>query len=297
MTISTNHRIGFIGLGKMGTPMCSRLKAAGFDVAAYVRNAAGRRKAETLGIPAVDSLAGIGSRADIVISAILDDKALIDIIAGPGGLAAHMKKGAILIETSTVSPAASAEVAGMLAQSGAAYLRSPVSGSTATAEAGALTALVSGPQAAYESALPVYAAFSKKQYHVGAAEQARYLKLALNAMVGATSALVGEALTLARSGGVELDAALEVINNSAVASPLIGYKTKMMTMGDYTPAFEVTGMMKDFDLALGVGKQEHLPLPLIAQVRQQYEAAYAAGAADKDFFVLVREAARIAGIK
>jgi 3-hydroxyisobutyrate dehydrogenase-like beta-hydroxyacid dehydrogenase len=104
-------------------------------------------------------------------------------------------------------------------------------------------------------------------------------------------------LTLARAGGVEMADALEVINNSAVASPLIGYKTKMMTTGDYTPAFEVTGMMKDFDLALGVGRSEHLPMPIIAQVRQQYEAAYAAGAKDLDFFVLVREAARIAGIK
>jgi len=172
-----------------------------------------------------------------------------------------------------------------------------VSGSTATAEAGALTILASGPRPAFDAVLPVYAAFSKKQYHVGDAEQARYLKLALNAMVGATSALVGEALTLAQSGGVELGAALEVFNNSAVASPLIAYKTKMMTTGDYTPAFEVTGMMKDFDLVLGVGRQEHLPLPLMAQVRQHYEAAYAAGAGDRDFFVLVREAARIAGRK
>jgi 3-hydroxyisobutyrate dehydrogenase-like beta-hydroxyacid dehydrogenase len=297
MTNTALPRIGFVGLGKMGTPMARRLKEAGFEVTAYVRNEAGRMKAKALGIPSVDSLAEIGMRSDAVITAILDDKALLDIISGSGGLASHMKKGSTLIETSTVSPPVSAQVAELLANGEITYLRSPVSGSTVTAEAGALTVLVSGPKTGYEAALPIYAAFSKKQYHLGEAEQARYLKLTLNAMVGAMSALVGEALTLARAGGVEMADALEVINNSAVASPLIGYKTKMMTTGDYTPAFEVTGMMKDFDLALGVGRSEHLPMPIIAQVRQQYEAAYAAGAKDLDFFVLVREAARIAGIK
>lgn len=297
MTSIATPRLGFIGLGKMGTPMCRRLKAAGFAVAAYARNDAGAAKAEALGVPAIRSLAELAGASDVIVSAILNDAALRDIVSGAEGLGAHMTAGSVLIETSTVSPEASAAAAAALGAAGVSYLRSPVSGSTATAEAGALTVLVSGPQAAYEAMIPVYAAFSKKQYRVGEAEQARYLKLALNAMVGATSAIVGEALTLARAGGVDMATALEVINNSAVASPLIGYKTAMVTAGNYAPAFEVAGMMKDFDLALGVGRSAHLPLPLIAQVRQQYEAAYAAGAGEEDFFVLVREAARLAGLK
>ena len=249
-----------------------------------------------LGVKAVDSVAALAAASDIVVSAIIDDKALVDIVAGDGGLAKYMKSGTTLIETSTVSPAASAAAAELLDAAGIAYLRSPVSGSTATAEAAALTVLVSGPRASYDAVMPVYATFSKKQYHVGDGEQARYLKLTLNAMVGATSALLAEALTISKKGGLDMATTLEVINNSAVASPLIGYKTKMLVSGDYTPAFPVAGMMKDFDIALGVGQSEHIPLPLIAQVRQSYEAAFAAGAADDDFFALVREAARIAGL-
>ena len=132
------------------------------------------------------------------------------------------------------------------------------------AEAGQLTVLASGPRAAYEACLPLYAAFSKMQYHVGMGEESRYLKIVLNAMVGATSALLAEALTVGLKGGLDLAAMLEVINNSAVASPLIGYKTKMLCSGDFTPAFPVTGMMKDFDIALEIGRAEHIPLPLTA---------------------------------
>ncbi len=297
MSNTAKSRVGFIGLGKMGTPMCRHIAAAGYPVTAFVRNAAAREKAAALGIATSDSISALARSSDIVVSAIIDDKALADIVSGEDGLATNMKTGATLIETSTVSPAASAAAAHLLVARGITYLRSPVSGSTATAEAAALTVLASGPRTAFDAMLPVYATFSKKQYHVGETEQARYLKLTLNAMVGATAALLAEALTISKKGGLDMATTLEVINNSAVASPLIGYKTKMLVSGDYTPAFPVAGMMKDFDIALGVGRSEHIPLPLIAQVRQSYEAAFAAGAAEEDFFALVREAARIAGLK
>lgn len=294
--MSSIFRIGFIGLGKMGTPMCKRLAATGHAVTAYARNAQGRDKAAALGVPSVSSLAGLANGVDVIVSAVTNDDALRDIVAGPDGLAASFGRSHVFIETSTVSPRVSAEVAGMLSAKGTAYIRSPISGSTATAEAGQLTVLSSGPRAAFDAALPLFEAFSKKQYHVGAGEEARYLKLTLNAMVGATSALIAEALTLAARGGLDLATTLDVINNSAVASPLIGYKTRMMITGDYAPAFPVSGMIKDFDLALGVGRDEHLPLPLIAQVRQQYEAAFAGGNGEDDFFVLVQRAAAAAGL-
>ncbi len=297
MSGTAKPRVGFIGLGKMGTPICRHIGAAGYGVTAYVRGAAGAAKARSLGAATADSLAALASRSDIVVSAITGDKALTDIVTGPAGLAAHLGAGAVFIDTSTVSPAASSAAAVLLEASGITYLRSPVSGSTATAEARQLTVLASGPRAAFDAALPLYQSFSAKQFHVGEAEQARYLKLVLNAMVGATAALLGEALALGRKGGLDLAAMLEVINSSAVASPLIGYKTEMMISGDYTPAFPVSGMMKDFDIALSVGRGEHVPLPLIALIRQTYEAAHAGGSGEEDFFVLTRETARPAGLK
>lgn len=297
MTDSKKPAIGFIGLGKMGTPMCRRLKAAGHEVTAFVRSDAGRAKAAELGLTTVDSIGAAALGHGIVISAISDDRALTDIVSSPGGLARNMEKGAIFIETSTVSPGASAEAAKHLADAGVAYLRSPVSGSTATAEAGQLTIVASGPRASFDTAIPVFEAFSKKQYHVGEAEEARVMKLVLNQMVGAMSGLVGEALSLGRKGGLDTAQMLDIINNSAVASPLIGYKTKMLASGDYTPAFDVAQMMKDFDLVLGLGRGLHCPLPLTSLIRQMYESAYATGSSGDDFFVLAREAARRAGLE
>ncbi len=198
-----------------------------------------------------------------------------------------MKSGSIFIETSTVSPKASELVAQQMSAAGVDYLRSPVSGSTATAEARQLTVLASGARACFEKSLPILQCFSAKQYYVGGADEARYLKLALNAMVGATSALVAEALAIGRSGGMDMATMLEVVNNSAVASPLIRYKTQMMTDANYDAAFPVSGMMKDFDIALSVGREQHIPLPLLSQIRQSYETAFNSGLGDKDFFVLV----------
>ena len=291
MSEAASIRVGFVGLGKMGTPMCRHIFAAGFDVTAYVRGDSGRAKAAALGVKSTDSLAEIAALSDVVISSVTDDKAMLDIVTGLEGLAAHMKSGSTFIETSTVSPKASEQAAQLLAPIGINYLRSPVSGSTATAEARQLTVLASGPRHCFDASLPILRCFSAKQYLVGESEEARYLKLVLNTMVGAMSALVAEALAIGRSGGLDMATMLEVLNNSAVASPLIRYKTQMMTDDNYTAAFPVTGMMKDFDLALAVAEGQEMLLPLLTLVRQSYQTAFVSGAGDKDFFVLVKQLA------
>jgi 3-hydroxyisobutyrate dehydrogenase-like beta-hydroxyacid dehydrogenase len=132
---------------------------------------------------------------------------------------------------------------------------------------------------------------------VGEAEEARYLKLVLNTLVGGTSALLAEALAMGRKGGLGEAAMMDVIGQSAVASPLLQYKRDTVVNGNYAPAFTVKQIMKDFDLIAEVSRQDHCPIPLVAQIRQQYEAAFANGCGDLDFFVLVREAARIAGLE
>jgi 3-hydroxyisobutyrate dehydrogenase-like beta-hydroxyacid dehydrogenase len=119
------------------------------------------------------------------------------------------------------------------------------------------------------------------------------MKLAVNSMVAATSALVAEALAFGRKGGLDTATMLEVISNSAVASPVIGYKTRMLVSEDFTPAFSVKQMMKELDIALSVARSHHCPLPLVAQIRQIFEAAYVGWDGDKDYFVLSKEYARL----
>lgn len=289
--------IGWVGLGKMGTPICRRLKSAGYEVTAYVRNAAGRCRAAKMGLATADSFAEIAEAAKIVFSAVSDDQALLEIVTGNKGLSSCLRYGHTFVDTSTVSPAASEEVADALAARGVCYIRAPLSGSTATAEAGKLTVILSGAARDCANVQPIFEVFSTKQVNVGRYEEARYMKLAVNSVVGATAALVAEAIAFGVKGGLDVKSMLEVMNVSSVASPLIRNKTGKLIDGDYSPAFTVIQAMKDLDLMLAVGKDDHCPLPIAAQIRQQFEMAYAAGEGESDFFVLTRQALALAGIK
>jgi 3-hydroxyisobutyrate dehydrogenase-like beta-hydroxyacid dehydrogenase len=293
---SEQHRIGWIGLGKMGLPICERLKARGFWVTALARDAGGREKAAGVGLESLPDIRGVVEGADVVVAAISDDAALLDVVLSPGGLRETLNRAQTFVEMSTVSPEASRRVAEAMAAIGVDYVRSPLSGSTVLAAQGTLTAVLSGPAKAIERLTGFYEAFTRKTFVVGEAEEARYLKLVLNILVGGTSALLAEALAMGRKGGLGVGTMMDVIGQSAVASPLLQYKRDAVVKGSYVPAFTVQQIMKDFDIIADVSRHDHCPMPLVAQIRQQYEAAFASGGGELDFFVLVREAARISGL-
>ena len=280
------RKVGWIGLGKMGLPICRRLGGAGFEVTAFCRSAEKQALATENGFKTARSLAETARGRDFVVSAVSDDKALLDVALSEGGLAQSLAGAQIFVETSTVSPAASRRVAQALSATGCAYLRSPVSGSTATAAQGALTALVSGPAEAFNRAADLFAAFTRKAFLVGEGEESRTLKLAINAMVGATSALLAESLDLARRGGLDVGAVMDVIAESAVGSPLIQYKRAAVVSGDFTAAFSVSQMLKDFELIAQAAEATACAMPLMDDIRQTFRAAVARGLGARDFFVL-----------
>jgi 3-hydroxyisobutyrate dehydrogenase-like beta-hydroxyacid dehydrogenase len=289
--------VGWIGLGKMGSPMIRHLAAAGHALHVYDPAAEARSSAAAVGASVEADVRAVAAAAPIVFSSIPNDAVLTSLVLDPSGLAASMKPGSIMVETSTVSPRASAEVAAALSEAGVLYLRAPLSGSTATAEAGKLTVLASGDEAAYRRVEPLLSAFSMRQFYLGPGEEARYLKLAINMLVGATSALLAEALTFGRKGGLSTDQMLGVICESAVASPLIAYKREMLSQRDFSPAFTVEQMIKDFDLVIDAARDEQVPVFLVSLIRQQYEAARAQGRGEKDFFVLLEQYEAMAGIQ
>jgi 3-hydroxyisobutyrate dehydrogenase-like beta-hydroxyacid dehydrogenase len=137
----------------------------------------------------------------------------------------------------------------------------------------------------------------EKVFHVGEEDQARYLKLMLNMMVGTTSAMIGEALVFGEAGGIKWQQMLDVIKASVVCSPLVGYKLAPLGARDFKPAFKADMMAKDFDLALDAGKAANLPLPLTAQVRQFWSMMHAQGKGDLDFFAYVAMLEDIAKVK
>jgi 3-hydroxyisobutyrate dehydrogenase-like beta-hydroxyacid dehydrogenase len=291
----TKLTIGWIGAGKMGLPICMRFKAAGHAVQVLARSAESNTKLESAGLSAKSSIKDVCSSADIVFSSISDDAALQEVVCGAGGVADTLAKGGTYIDISTVSPEASRKVAQRLQQAGIAYLRSPVSGSTVMAEAGTLTAVVSGLLSKFVELQSVFAQFSRKSFHVGEAEEARAMKLVLNSMVAATSALLAEALAFGAKGGLDIATMLNVVNQSVVASPLIAYKTDMMVKGDYTPAATLSMLKKDVELFLTTGANEKLKLPLASTVHAIYQKAAHDGLGEQDFFVLIQDALKHSG--
>ena len=290
-------RIGWIGLGKMGTPMATNLLSAGYSITVCdVVDDCVKAMAE-LGATAASSPKELASTVDVAISMIPDDKILKTVSIGPDGVLNGMKSGGIYIDMSTVSPKASAEVAKTANEKGISYLRSPVSGSTALATSAKLTIFVSGDKAAYQTCDPVFLSMGQKSFHVGDGEQARYLKLVINIMVGLTAAITAEALSFGEKGDMDWEQMIDIINNSVVASPLLNYKAEALKQRDFTPAFTAMQLQKDFGIVKDTGTDLGLEMPLISLVQEYLDAMKAGNKGDLDFFGLLAVWEEMANIK
>lgn len=288
--------VAFIGIGKMGLPMSVLVAKAGFAVTAFDRSAVRINEARAQGIAFAASPAEAVRGKAAVVTSLPDDAALRGALLGPTGFIAAMTPGAVLIETSTVSVEASAEIAAAAQASGIAYLRAPVSGNASIVHTGALTCFVSGPKEAFEGARSLLAAFTRAQTYLGPAEEARYAKLSINLMIAVSAAMMAESLALARKGGIAWQDILKVLDDSAAASPMVKYKTAPLRTRDFESTFSCKQMAKDLDLILGAGHAVGVPLQLAAQVRETYGALVAQGDGETDFIATVKHLERLSGL-
>ncbi len=294
--MAENNAIGWIGLGKMGVPMAGHLLSAGFALTVNSRSPGPVAALCDAGAKAAASPAALAEKAGVIISMTSDDTALADVSTGPNGVFTTAAPGTLFIDMSTVSPDISARVAARARECGIGFLRAPVSGGVALAVAGTLTVFASGARADFEAALPLFDAMAKKSFFVGEAEEARYIKLALNMMVGMTSAMMAEALVFAERGGAARDTILDVMGESAIASPLVGYKLEPMRKRNFSATFSARQMAKDFDLLLGAARGTDTPLPLAALVRQMWSSMIASGSGDEDFLAYVKTMETLSGM-
>lgn len=291
----TSQQVAFIGIGKMGLPMSRLVAKAGFSVTAFDQSAARLKEAREHGIAVASSAANAVNGRRVIITSLPDDAALRAVMLGPTGLIGAMAK-AVLIETSTVSAEASAEVDAAAQARGIAYLRAPVSGNASIVHTGALSCFVSGPKDAFESAKPLFASFTRAQTYLGPGEEARYAKLAVNLMIAVSAAMMAESLALARKGGIGWQDILKVLDESAVASPMVKYKTAPLRTRDFESSFSCKQMAKDLDLILGAGHAVGVPLQLAAQVRETYGSLVAQGDGETDFIATVKHLERLSGL-
>ena len=288
--------VGWIGLGKMGSPIVRNLLAAGFDVTVYDVDTARVDEAVGLGARRAEDVASVARSAPLVFSIIPDDDVLRKVALGTHGVIENANDGAVYIDMSTVSPTASGEVREAARKRGVGYICAPVSGSTVLAGNAQLTVFASGAKEAYGRALPVFQAMSARQYYVGEDQQARYLKLAINHLVGSTAVLLAEALTLGTKGGLDWSEMLDVIGDSVAASPLVKYKLDPLKKRDFSPAFSSRQMLKDMSLVVDAGVEAGVPMAAAALVREQFSHYAQGDGAELDFFSIVRAVEAQAGL-
>lgn len=194
-------RMGWIGVGKMGAPLCANLLDAGFDLSVVDTDPARVAAIAARGAKHSADPAALAQDVDVVFSMVPNDEALLSIVSGERGLAQTIGPGQIFVDLSTVSPARSERVAELIAPAGAQYVRSPVSGSTANAAAGTLALYCSGPEEAFERVRPALERMGNRLTYCGQGEEARVLKLVINMIVCMTPAIVGKRSRLARGAG------------------------------------------------------------------------------------------------
>src|SRR6266516_1765028 len=267
----------------MGSAVAERVLAAGYPLLVYNRTPEKARALVAGGASVAASPAEVASQVDVVITSLANDEAF-EAVARE--VIAEARPGTALVDLSTVSPEASARIAAKAEAASVPYLRAPVSGNPTVVRAGNLSFIVSGPSETLERLQPVLHAIGPTIHHVGDAEQARIVKLAIHLMIAGLAQLMSEALVLGEAAGVSREALLEVMGSSAVGAPFVKYKTEPLLRADFSATFTTALMEKDIDLVLDAAREAGVGLPLAKEMKTHLRAAVDAGYADDDFIAL-----------
>ncbi len=288
--------IGWIGAGRMGYPMAKRLLDAGCDVSIFNRT---KSKAEPLaeyGGKIVDVPLDLSDR-DIVFTMVSTSDDLKQVTFGENGVLTGDKLPKILIDCSSVSEEASAEVRARAQELGVQMLASPVSGNGKVVKSGKLTIVSSGPKDTFETAEPFLSALGRGVTYVGEGELARMVKICHNLLLGVVTQCLAEIVVLAEKGGVPRHATLDFINNSVMGSMFSQYKTPALVKLDMTPTFTPVLLKKDLNLGLAAGEKLGVPLPVTELTRDLVQKTIDAGHEAIDFSVLLIEQAKASGME
>ncbi len=295
MTINSNLTIGWIGTGRMGYAMVSRLLNVGLSVSVYNRT---RSKAEPLaayGAKIADSISELAD-CDIVFSMVSESSDLLQVTTGVGGVLTQKVAPRILVDCSTVSEEASDEVRLAAADRGTGYLVAPVSGNAKVVLAGKLTMIASGAKDVFDEVEPILLHIVKAATYAGEGDLARLVKLAHNIFLGVVTQSMAEITVFAEKAGVPRSAFLAFLNESVMGSVFTRYKSPAFINLDMTPTFTPILLRKDFDLGLAAARDLEVPMPIASVTHQIVQQAVGHGNVDMDFSVLLLEQAAASGM-
>jgi 3-hydroxyisobutyrate dehydrogenase-like beta-hydroxyacid dehydrogenase len=291
------QNLGFIGLGIMGTPMALNLVQAGFNVTVYNRTRSKADPLERAGARVAASPAEAARDAEVIVSIVSDTAAMEEVVCGKGGVLETIRSGAVLIDSSTISPTMSRKLACHLAGKGASMLDAPVTGSKHGAEKGELTFMIGGERETLERALPVLKVLGKKHIYCGQQGLGLAAKLAMNAILATMVEIFSEGFVMAAKAGVPPQTLLEIMQSSLARSGIVDFKAPFVFRGDFTPYFPLKLMHKDLELAMEAAYAQNLPMPATAAVKEVYGAAKAQGKGDLDYVAVITFLEGLAGVE
>ncbi len=279
--------IGFIGLGLIGRPMAKNLVKAGYDVVVWNRTRSKSDELAAAGARVAASAREAAANADVLFTVVSDPPALESVLWGEGALES-LRRGSVLVDSSTVSPALARRVAAACRDRGVEFLDAPITGGTWGAEKGELVFMVGGEAATLTRVEPVLGAMGKKWFHLGPHGAGQTIKLAMNLLLALEVQALAEALALVAGAGIPAENLIGVMQASMARAAVLDVKAPMILKQDYTPSFPLRLMHKDLGLALDLANQAGVPLPACAAAREVYNAVKGAAREDLDYSAVAR---------
>jgi 3-hydroxyisobutyrate dehydrogenase len=290
------HKLGWIGIGRMGYAMAERLAKSGCDISVWNRT---RAKAEPLaksGAKVVDHLTDL-SGCDIVFTMVSTGKDVKEVLFGPSGVTSKGKAPKIIVDSTSISLEESAEIREKLGKLGVKLLAAPVSGNAKVIKAGKLTVVASGPEDAFNAVAPYMQAIGQGVSYVGEGELSRIAKICHNVMLGVVIQNLCEITVLAEKAGMKRHAFLDFLNKSVMGSTFTRYKAPALVNLDFHVTFTPELLRKDIDLGLAAGRNFGVPMPLTSVARDMVQTLIGNGYTDEDFSALLMLQAQASGIE
>ena len=282
------ERIGFLGLGIMGSRMAANIAAAGYPLAVWTHTPGkAERWAAEHGAEARDTPAEVAARSDVVVSMVVDGEQVASVLTGGQGVLGGAAPGLVCVDMSTIGARATRAIGAELAGAGVELLDAPVTGSSPRAEDGTLTIMVGGAEQTFERVRPLLETMGRMVVRVGELGQGQTLKLINNSLGAANAAALAEALLVADTAGIDLDVLTQVVMAGSGASVQLELKGRPMREHDYTTLFKTAHMLKDVRLCLEEAEAAGVPFGAAAHAREVLTAAVGRGHGEEDYAALI----------
>jgi 3-hydroxyisobutyrate dehydrogenase len=288
-------KVGFIGLGNMGSRIAQRLLDHKYQLSVYDVDLTKAKRFAAQGGVVARNIVELAHTADVVLSCLTNDEVVLSAYTGPEGVFAGAQPGTVVLEMSTISPESSRELHRVGARGGIDVLDVAISGSTPAAEEGILTLLAGGNPELFRAAEPIFQAIAKQYFLLGGPGSGTAMKLVVNTLLGIGMQAIAEAVVLGEKAGLDRERLLEVLSHTALIAPAHMSKLARAARNDYSPQFPLRLMNKDFQLILKEAAQEHVPMPA-TEAAFRINADELANGNEDDFSAVLRRMESVAGI-